>query len=143
MSRSVPGFLRGAVVVCLASSALFVGCSRNDRIATTPVAGSVLGQDGKPLERAIVIFHPTDTSVKFPKPRGTTDAEGKFQLSTYDTSDGAPVGKYKVTIEQWFRDNPDQAPTNHLPPNLASESSSGIEIQLTKGPNVLGPFKVL
>jgi hypothetical protein len=119
-----------------------VGCSRNDRVSTTPVEGVVLGQDGKPLERATVIFHPTDSSLKFPKPRGTTDAEGEFQLWTYDTSDGAPVGKYKVTIEQWFRDNPDQAPTNHLSSDLASESSSGIEIQLSKGPNVLDPIKV-
>ena len=142
MSRRVSGLVRVTVVCWLATTFLVVGCSRNDRVSTTPVEGTVLGQDGKPLERATVIFHPTDSSLKFPKPRGTTDAQGKFQLSTYDTSDGAPVGKYKVTIEQWFRDNPDQAPTNHLSPDLASESGSGIEIQLSKGPNVLDPFKV-
>jgi ABC-type sulfate/molybdate transport systems ATPase subunit len=113
-----------------------------DRIATSLVEGTVLSQDGKALERATVVFHPTDAQAKFPKPRGTTDAQGRFQLSTYDTADGAPVGKYKVTIEQWYRDTPDQAPTNHLPPALASEATSGLEVQLSKGTNVLEPFKI-
>jgi len=142
MSQSISGFARIALVCWASTGVLFVGCSRSDRVVTTPVEGKVLGQDGKPLERATVVLHPTDTSAKFPKPRGTTDAQGLFQLSTYDTADGAPVGKYKVTIEQWYRDTPDQAPTNHLTPQMASESTSGIEIQLSKGPNVLEPFKV-
>lgn len=111
-------------------------------MTTIQVEGKVLGQDGKPLERATVVFHPTDTSQKFPKPRGITDAQGQFVLSTYDTNDGAPAGKYKVTIEQWYRDNPDLAPTNHLPAELGSETSSGIEVHLSNGTNVLEPFKI-
>ena len=142
MSRIFAGFARATLVCCIVAGASTIGCSRSDRVSTTPVEGKVLNQDGKPLERATVVFHPTDATAKFPKPRGTTDAQGSFQLSTYNTADGAPVGKYKVTIEHWYRDTPDQAPTNHLPAGLASESTSGIEVQLTKGPNVLEPFKI-
>jgi hypothetical protein len=142
MSPRVFGFAPMALICSVVASASLVGCSKSDRLVTTPVEGKVLSQDGKPLERATVIFHSTDSSAKFPKPRGTTDAQGLFQLSTYDTADGAPVGKYKVTIEQWYRDTPDQAPTNHLPPGLSSVSTSGFEVELTKGPNVLEPFKI-
>jgi hypothetical protein len=142
MSRRFSRCVRIALICGFVVGGSLVGCSRSDRVQTTSAEGTVLGLDGKPLDRATVVFHPTETSLKFPKPRGTTNAQGRFQLSTYDTNDGAPTGKYKVTIEQWYRDNPDQAPSNHLPAGLASEATSGIEVQLSKDQSVLEPFKI-
>lgn len=60
------------------------------------VEGVVL-QDGKPLERIMVEFWPeTDGSRSF----GTTDATGKFVLTTDDGERlGAVVGRHRVVLK--------------------------------------------
>lgn len=118
------------------------GCSGNTRVPTELVQGTIVSEDGRPIALANIVLHPVETKTEFPKPRGTTDAEGTFKLSTYDTEDGAPQGKYRVTLERWFRDEPDSPPTNHLSTALATPATAGIEIQITKGPNRLDPIKV-
>jgi hypothetical protein len=50
---------------------------------------------GNPLPTATVAFAPQDGQ---PTAFGTTDAEGKFTLTTYDFEDGAAAGKFKVVI---------------------------------------------
>lgn len=59
-----------------------------------PVEGSVLFKQ-KPLEGATVVFHGEGA------PRvssGITDKDGKFKLTMYDPSDGAIIGKHKITV---------------------------------------------
>ena len=73
---------------------LAAGCSGSDRPATVPVSGTVT-LNGQPVADAQVSFM-TDGA-----PRaafGTTDAEGKFRLTTFEENDGAMVGKHTVTI---------------------------------------------
>jgi len=60
------------------------------------VTGVVL-LDGKPVEGAVVTFHPADPG-KGHQASGTTDAEGVFRLSTTKPDDGAVPGDYKVTV---------------------------------------------
>lgn len=64
-----------------------------------PVSGQVL-VNGKPAELAFVVFHPLQGSEEVAKlrPRGKTDADGRYTLMTYWDGDGAPAGDYKVTI---------------------------------------------
>jgi hypothetical protein len=71
------------------------------RIPTYPVTGTVL-VDGRPAEGAIVIFVPNSTSeaAERERPFGIADAQGRFNLMTFDPGDGAPAGEYKVLI-QW------------------------------------------
>src|SRR6516225_7107044 len=60
-----------------------------------PVKGQVLA-NGQPLAGAMIVFYPT--APDSPTASGVTDGQGRFELSTYNTKDGAPVGDYDVTI---------------------------------------------
>ncbi len=77
------------------------GCG-DDKIARYPVTGTVL-VDGRPAEGATVIFYPVGGSEEFQKERpfGVTDANGKFDLRTFQPGDGAPAGEYKV-MARWL-----------------------------------------
>jgi hypothetical protein len=91
----------GLSCVVLASS-----CGRSKipeiqgKLPVFPVKGTLL-LDGKPLGSADLVFHPT---TRLPKeasqflPRGRTNEDGVFKLSTYTENDGAPAGKYRVTV---------------------------------------------
>ena len=77
------------------------GCGGSGRPSLTKVSGAVT-LDGQPLEGAMVSFQfAGDEKDKYKRPSmGTTDAQGKFTVGTYDKEDGLPVGKYKVAIQK-------------------------------------------
>lgn len=80
-----------------------VGCGRSEatRLAVYPVKGQVT-LNGKPLSNALVVLHPkAATPGSTTTPRATTDQNGQFEVSTYDSKDGAPVGEYAVTIQHF------------------------------------------
>ena len=65
------------------------------RPQTFPTSGMVV-LEGQPLEGATVIFRSNS-----PQPQaavGRSDAEGKFQLRTYEDGDGAIAGEHSVSI---------------------------------------------
>lgn len=63
-----------------------------------PVSG-IVTLDAKPIEGARLALislqgqQPGDIT-----PNGISDAEGKFQVSTYTVADGAPDGAYAITV---------------------------------------------
>ena len=63
-----------------------------------PVSG-IVTLDSKPIEGARLVLislqgqQPGDIT-----PNGISDAEGKFQISTYSVADGAPDGAYAITV---------------------------------------------
>jgi hypothetical protein len=59
--------------------------------------GVVLFQ-GKPATGARITLIPIEKSRDRYFPTGKVGADGTFKLTTYEPDDGAPVGKYKVTI---------------------------------------------
>jgi hypothetical protein len=103
-------------------TACALGCGGSGRPKLVSVTGTVT-LDGKPLEGAIVAFLPdVDAKAKYKRPSsGITDASGKFTLGTYDKTDGAPVGKYKVGIQK-------REPTTKLPENFNSEVADQMNI---------------
>ena len=46
----------------------------------------------------MLLFHPTEPARSNLYCYAKTDTDGKFEVSTYDAHDGAPEGKYAVTI---------------------------------------------
>jgi hypothetical protein len=62
-----------------------------------PVQGKVT-LDGQPLKGGNVTFHPLDHDEKLGTPLGVIDLEGNYSMVSYDRK-GAPVGKYRVTID--------------------------------------------
>lgn len=134
---------RGFWVACTMLLAMMAtGCGGERRVPTFVATGTVVAADGSPVPHALVVLHPEDQASTVPKPRGTTDDQGRFQLSTYATNDGAPEGNFVVTLEQWYRDDPNDAPKNHLPPTLGKVESSGIRVAISKGENTLEPIQI-
>lgn len=121
--------LVGATVGCLKSG--------ETRKPTFAVTGKVF--DGaKPIANATVVFHPVgDLGVK---PHGKTDANGEFKLTTYDGEDGAPAGRYRVTVERWVTVSADGGPVNTIPAKFAKPDSSGFTAEVNVGPTSLQPF---
>ena len=73
----------------------FAGCGP-DRPATIAVSGTVT-LDGSPVEGAVVGFTPAEGG----RPAtGTTDASGKFTLTTFEKGNGALPGRHTVTISK-------------------------------------------
>jgi hypothetical protein len=129
--------------------AVTIGCQRAspqfESRPTFPVEGKVLVR-GKPAEGVQVFLHPRDASQQG-KPRGTTDAEGRFQLRTYHDGDGAPAGEYAVTLYWPGPYNPKVAVDDQLPPDRLGErfmnrSGSSLRATVAAGPTTLPPFDV-
>jgi hypothetical protein len=74
------------------------GCGENTGLATVAVTGTVT-QKGTPVEGAIVSFVPAGPGAVGAV--GTTDAAGKFSLTTHSKDDGAVPGQYKVTVTKY------------------------------------------
>ena len=84
------------VCVCVLSCAVLAGCV-DDSLGTVPVTG-VVELDGKPVEGATVVFKPDGEGRAA---SGTTDAQGKFKLTTEVNGDGALPGNYKVGVTKY------------------------------------------
>jgi hypothetical protein len=121
-----------------------LGCgSAESRKPTYPVTGRILLADGKPVAHATVVLHPIDGSTDAPKPRGKVDRDGTFTLTTYDGGDGAPSGRYRVTVELWLAGpRQDDPPTNRLPLVFSKPESSGLSADVTNGPTDLGTIRL-
>jgi len=141
-------FAAATVLVVLGLS----GCG-SDRVAVYPVRGQVL-LDGKPADHAYVVFHPQGGSEEIQKlrPYGRANAEGYFELTTFERRDGAPAGQYKVTVicpgpaPGMDPKNPDPELATTGPDRLqgryADPQKSTISVTVTSGTNELEPFRV-
>ncbi len=90
--------IRALVATLVLVTPFFVGCGGGgtDRPVVTPVQGTVTFK-GSPVEGATVSFF----NEKSPRSAtGVTDSSGKFQLTTFDTNDGAVAGEHVVTISK-------------------------------------------
>jgi 5-hydroxyisourate hydrolase-like protein (transthyretin family) len=59
----------------------------------------VLHVDGSPAAEVEVAFHPQDANAKIKyQITTTTDKDGKFSATTYESGDGLPPGDYKITF---------------------------------------------
>lgn len=96
---SVTVFRRHAVgLLAMAGCLTLVGCSSKapGLAGLAPVAGTVTLK-GAPLEGATVTFAATGAGRSA---AGTTDAKGKFSLTSLNPGDGAMPGEYTVTVKK-------------------------------------------
>ncbi len=75
--------------------AMVAGCADGDRPELLRVSGTITYR-GKPLAGARISFIPADTSSR--PAMAVTDQKGRYQLTTYDSFDGAVAGKHAVAI---------------------------------------------
>ncbi len=141
---------RIVISAALLTSLLLTSCG-DGRVSVYPVRGRVT-VGGKPVEHALVIFHPVDASGELEqiKPEGRTDADGYFQLRTYGMADGAPAAEYRVAIT-WPAANPDMAlhpedpelladGPDRLAGRYADPKTSNLRATVTSGDTELPPF---
>ena len=84
-------FLTSLTVVAL------VGCGGPKWPPTYKSSGTVT-LDGTPVERATISFYPLDGQ----KPaNATTDANGAFEVTSFNAGDGAMLGSFGVAIEKF------------------------------------------
>jgi hypothetical protein len=91
-----------AILVAILIGIISSGCKSEPRggprKATFPVRGIVL-VDGKPAATLKVECHPVTPDPKEPLiPSALTGPDGKFEIGTYESGDGAPPGAYHLTF---------------------------------------------
>ncbi|MCX7665147.1 MAG: carboxypeptidase-like regulatory domain-containing protein [Gemmataceae bacterium] len=125
----------GFTITLLLGFSFVGGCQKSEvRPKLYPVTGKVT-YNSSPVENATVVFHPIgDQGANPAKPRGKTDAQGNYKLTTYNADDGAPAGDYRVTVELWLAGRPDEGPSNRLPARYADPKSS--DLKVTVNPSV-------
>lgn len=132
------------------------GCGPRTRLeGLAPVEGIVTFR-GKPVEGASVVFVPATAGKRAAV--GTTDATGRFRLTTKDPGDGALPGPYAIAVskteasgglsaaeaEQWSRNRenfgkypPPPKITEHLPEKYKAANTSGFQATVTGGRNTV------
>jgi hypothetical protein len=104
--------LNRVVRVCVigaVAGALPAGCSKEpDRPEVVPVSGTVTYKD-QPVEGAVVAFRGDGQSKSA---TGITDANGRFQLTSYEEGDGAPAGQHVITVTKVATQAPDTSDTS-------------------------------
>lgn len=124
--------------------ATLVGCGSSGpppgpkKLDVVPAGGTVTYQ-GMPVANATVSFQHSEGSASA---SGKTDASGKFTLSTYGTNDGAPVGKYKVTVAVSavqelepgvLAPEPEGGFKSPIPERYGDPAQSGLEAEIPAG----------
>lgn len=123
----------------------FLGCSKSGPVCY-PVQGTVL-LDCKPLAEAMIVLHPVGREMEGKqKPLGYSDQSGHFELTTWQSGDGAPPGVYSITVElralrrvgeEMIRDG-----RNLIPDRYAKPQASQFRCEITEGTNELPPLSL-
>jgi hypothetical protein len=141
--------LRALVSAVTLVWSLTLGCSEPDRVSVYPVRGKVLYQ-GRPAAGAQIVFHATASvaSPTVPIPRATVQVDGTFELTTYQSGDGAPEGRYDVSIV-WrgtvdSSGDPESGPdqVDRLGGRYADPDTSGLSAEVRPEETQLEPFEL-
>ncbi len=127
--------------------ATVIGCGRSGppQVTVYPAKGQITFQ-GKPVPGAMVTLHPqSKPEVEFPTPRASVDADGTFRVSTFAGGDGAPQGKYTVTV-LWYKPvkkgSDVHAGPNIIPLKYCKANSSPLVVEIAAQPTELPPIKL-
>lgn len=127
---------------------MILGCGgrRDSRPATVPVSGRVT-HGGEAVAEALVVFYPTTANAAAAQAR--TDADGRYELTSFRPSDGAVPGSYIVLVTKQLAENemtpqesrayfdrtgtPPPLPTykDLLPKKYGSHETSGLTAEVT------------
>lgn len=111
------------------------GCSgsKNPWEKTFPVSG-VVQFKGKTVAGAELAFFPIDASAPDEvRPKAKSDANGRFEASTFTHNDGLPAGKYRVTVvhhEVAVSKGTIVAKPNTLPAKYATLDKTDLQVEI-------------
>ena len=130
----------GAAFVLSAAALTCASCGPAGK-KVVPVQGKVL-YNGQPLKGAFVFFHPVGDNpfTRGDQPRGVVGDDGSFRITTYQADDGAPPGKYTVTI--FWQPKAPAGDDGGNPPfvRYLSPATSPLRAEVKETPTVLQPF---
>ena len=114
------------------------GCGGSDRLPTAKVSGTVT-LDGNPLPKGRISFVPQDGSGR--PASGQIAGDGSFVLGTYEESDGAVLGRHKVSLvareERGALPPDDGGAKSLIPESYGNVATSGLAFDVTAdGDNV-------
>lgn len=90
---------------CACALAIVVaGCSKTASVEGVVKTSGVVTWQGAPVAGASVTFYPDGAGGQ--AAAGTTDAQGKYELTTLNAKDGAKPGTYKVMISKMEASGP-------------------------------------
>jgi hypothetical protein len=139
-------FAIGLTPLLLAAILSLTGCSKTSSWDKTyPVTGR-LSYKGKPLSDAELAFFPTDPDAPDTvRPKAKSSEDGSFVVWTYQRGDGAPAGRYKVTVVHHsvaVSKDTLVAKPNDLPGKYARRDTTDLQIEVQKGVNEIPPFQL-
>jgi hypothetical protein len=127
------------------------GCGSShdcDRLPVFPTKGTVKLEGTSP-KGALIVFHPKAGKLSASdgntiRPHGTVRSDGTFELTSYETNDGAPAGEYLVTLElrkvvKYPNGNAGPGP-NLVPKKYTKSDATPLLVQIQPGPNELPPI---
>lgn len=127
-----------------------VGCGGPERQPVYRVRGELYWA-GKPAGGAVVFLHPigevpsTENPAQGPRPAGRVQEDGSFQVSTYGINDGAPAGRYRLSV-RWTKPKPGPIPEQEeslIPPEYGDPRTSLLPIvEVREEDNVLPPLRL-
>lgn len=140
-----------AVLVYLGAFVAFIGgCSSGEqegRVTVYPVSG-VVKVAGQPAAGAKLVFFGATPELTGPGavgPVATADENGVFHLRSYEPNDGAPMGKFNVTV-MWPEVVPEgldpevHRPKDRLKNRYLNPQTSGLVAEVPEGGGELPPF---
>ena len=109
--------------------ATVAGCGNSDRMPTYETTGSVQYEDGEPIEEGTVML----VAPGLPPGRALIE-KGRFEIGTYEESDGAVEGTFQIAV--LVAPPVDYDPDAGRPPAGAKAKyerpeTSGLEFQVT------------
>ena len=116
-----------------------MGCGSDDgRVETAPVTGKVT-YNGDVVTTGTVMFTPTAGG---PSATGEIEADGTFEMKTYDDGDGAAIGSHSVTITALDEGSglPEEAasePKLLIPRKFGNAKTSGLTATVNSGDNTV------
>lgn len=125
--------------------ALLGGCGapHEERPALHPATGT-LTINGKPAEGAMLVLHPAageEFDARGTRPRATVNADGSFEVTTYQAGDGAPAGDYRVAV-LWLANPDSNSPWDRLGNRYANPDRTDIRLSIAEGTNELEPIEI-
>jgi hypothetical protein len=136
-----------ALALLMMLTGIIGGCGgRSDRVPVYPVRGKVIFS-APAAANAMVVFHPVgNPDPKVHRPFATLNKDGSFELSTYDSKDGAPEGEYAVTLT-WelpgkSGDDDDSGPDLLRNTVYSDPAKTPLKATIKPGRNELDPFLI-
>jgi len=119
------------------------GCGDDGRVPLFPAEGRVL-VDGQPVAGVEIRLYPADQvdDVDALRPYATSGTDGGFRLGTYEKEDGAPEGRFKVTVYWLDPESKSATPDDLLGGQYADASKPAQEVTIEQGKNQLPTIEV-